>query len=185
MEQIKRSLVPTLLGASLILSIAYYIRQSSIKALKDEIRDSILSEHKSLDRIQDSEEEFLIREQLSRNYSFLGEESQNSVRSAFVIVVGLGGVGSHAAHMLLRSGVQRLRLIDFDQVTLSSLNRHAVAVREDVGTPKVETMKKHLLKILPHADIEVCTRMFNLEAASSLITGEPDFVLGILNSLIL
>lgn len=35
---------------------------------------------------------------------------------AFVVVVGLGGVGSHAAAMLLRSGVGKLRLIDFDQV---------------------------------------------------------------------
>lgn len=41
-----------------------------------------------------------------------------------MIVVGLGGVGSHAAHMLARSGVGRLRLVDFDQVTLSSLNRY-------------------------------------------------------------
>jgi tRNA A37 threonylcarbamoyladenosine dehydratase len=47
------------------------------------------------------------------------------VRRAFVIVVGLGGVGvcamlannqSHAAHMLLRAGVENVRLIDFDQV---------------------------------------------------------------------
>ena len=46
-----------------------------------------------------------------------------------MVVVGLGGVGSHAAHMLLRSGVGKLRLIDFDQVTLSTLNRHCVATR--------------------------------------------------------
>ena len=34
------------------------------------------------------------------------------------MIIGLGGVGSHAAHMLLRSGVGRLRLVDFDQVHL-------------------------------------------------------------------
>ena len=36
-----------------------------------------------------------------------------------VIVIGLGGVGSHAAQLLLRGGVRRLRLIDFDQVRCS------------------------------------------------------------------
>lgn len=36
-----------------------------------------------------------------------------------------------------RSGVKRLRVIDFDQVSLSSLNRHAVATWADVGYPKV------------------------------------------------
>ena len=53
-----------------------------------------------------------------------------------MIVVGLGGVGSHAVNMLVRSGVARVRLIDFDQVTLSSLNRHAIAALGDVGQSK-------------------------------------------------
>lgn len=44
------------------------------------------------------------------------------IRGSFVIIVGLGGVGSAAATMLVRSGVGRVRLIDFDQVSLSSLN---------------------------------------------------------------
>ncbi len=50
-------------------------------------------------------------------------------------------MGSHAAHLLLRSGVGRLRLIDFDQVSLSSLNRHALATRADVGMPKATCLK--------------------------------------------
>lgn len=42
-----------------------------------------------------------------------------------------------AGNSQVRSGVKQLRVIDFDQVTLSSLNRHAVATWEDVGRPKV------------------------------------------------
>jgi hypothetical protein len=103
----------------------------------------------------------IMEEQLSRCSTFFGEAAFAKIRSAFVIVVGLGGVGapapcrccrrgctptrscprvacpgSHAAHMLARSGVRRMRLIDFDRVSLSSLNRHATAVRVDVSTPK-------------------------------------------------
>ena len=69
--------------------------------------------------------------------SFFGEEAMTDIRSAFVIVVGLGGVGSHCAHMLVRSGIMKIRIIDFDQVSLSSLNRHAVATQKDVGKSKV------------------------------------------------
>ena len=58
----------------------------------------------------------MLAEQLTRNVQFFGEEPQQRIADAFVVIVGLGGVGSHAAHMLLRSGVGRLRLIDFDQV---------------------------------------------------------------------
>ena len=45
--------------------------------------------------------------------------------------------------MLLRAGVGRLRLVDFDQVSLSSLNRHAVATRADVGLPKATVLASH------------------------------------------
>lgn len=61
----------------------------------------------------------------------------------------LQGVGSHAAHLLLRSGVGRLRLIDFDLVTLSSLNRHCLATRADVGIPKATCLAKHFATIVP------------------------------------
>lgn len=54
-----------------------------------------------------------------RNIQFFGFEFQRKVSDAYVVVVGLGGVGSHAASMLLRSGIGRLLLVDFDQVPLS------------------------------------------------------------------
>ena len=52
-----------------------------------------------------------------RNIQFFGIESQRKVSASYVVVIGLGGVGSHAASMLLRSGVRRLLLVDFDQVS--------------------------------------------------------------------
>ncbi|KAL8813014.1 MAG: hypothetical protein Q9200_000601 [Gallowayella weberi] len=82
----------------------------------------------------------LINEQLTRTASFLTPPGYEKLRTSFVTVVGLGGVGSHCTAALARSGVSRVRLIDFDQVTLSSLNRHAVATLADVGTPKWECL---------------------------------------------
>lgn len=56
--------------------------------------------------------------------------------------------------MLLRSGVAKLTLIDFDLTTLSSLNRHACATLEDVGTPKVIAMQKYFRKVAPWAEVD-------------------------------
>lgn len=75
-------------------------------------------------------------------------------------MVGLGGVGSHCANMLIRSGVKKMRVIDFDQVTLSSLNRHAVANMKDVGLSKAEVMCRHFRNIVPWCEIEAITEMF-------------------------
>jgi tRNA A37 threonylcarbamoyladenosine dehydratase len=69
------------------------------------------------------------------------------------VVFGVGGVGSHVVNMLARSGVKRIRIIDFDTVSISSLNRHSFAVREDVGTLKVDCLKKYIHKIFPHITI--------------------------------
>lgn len=53
---------------------------------------------------------------VTRNIQFFGFESQQRVTGSYVVVIGLGGVGSHAATMLLRSGIGKLLLVDFDQV---------------------------------------------------------------------
>ncbi|XP_022759356.1 tRNA threonylcarbamoyladenosine dehydratase 2 isoform X3 [Durio zibethinus] len=96
----------------------------------------------------------IVSEQLTRNIQFFGLDSQQKVTASYIVIIGLGGVGSHAASMLLRSGVGKLLLVDFDQVSLSSLNRHAVATRADVGIPKAECLKKHFSSIFPECQID-------------------------------
>ena len=61
----------------------------------------------------------IVQEHLARNIQFFGEQAVQDIASSYIVVVGLGGVGSHAAHHLLRSGVGRLLLIDFDQVRVA------------------------------------------------------------------
>ena len=125
----------------------------------------------------------IVTEHFTRNIQFFGAEGQQRVASAFVVVVGLGGVGSHCAHMLLRSGVSRLRLVDFDQVSLSSLNRHAVANREDVGRSKAECLAAHFARIYPEASLDVCATMYQKEAEEELLGGEPDFVVDCIDNI--
>ena len=111
---------------------------------------------------------------LSRNsLYFNGEGSSSSdgggmpaIQSSHILVIGLGGVGSHAAHMLARSGVGYLRLVDFDQVTLSSLNRHACATLQDVGSPKATVLVKHLREICPD------DRKLRLDPVVRMFTGD-------------
>ncbi|ERF76010.1 hypothetical protein EPUS_08264 [Endocarpon pusillum Z07020] len=111
----------------------------------------------------------LIMEQLARNRVFLTDEGLHKLRQSFVIVVGLGGVGSHATTALARSGVAMIRLIDFDQVTLSSLNRHAVATLADVGIPKVHCVRKRLELVSPWVRFDCRNELFRVEAAPRLL----------------
>ncbi|KAG7194522.1 uncharacterized protein KQ657_004737 [Scheffersomyces spartinae] len=141
----------------------------------------------SLDANQGSRHsEELIQEQLARNYAFLSAEGMSKVREQHIVVVGAGGVGSWTATMLVRSGVSKIRIIDFDQVSLSSLNRHAVATLADVGTSKVECLKQHLLKIAPWCDIDACNQLWSLETSEQLIFGDdfkPTFVVDCIDNI--
>ncbi|KAI9629896.1 hypothetical protein PSHT_09137 [Puccinia striiformis] len=128
-------------------------------------------------------DESLIAEQLARNLAFLGPPGNQNVRNAFVIIIGLGGVGSSAATSLVRSGVGRIRLIDFDQVTLSSLNRHATATREDVGISKVISCKNFYQKIAPWLKIEALVEQFTIADAPRLLDGNPDWVLDCIDNI--
>ncbi|ROV91615.1 hypothetical protein VSDG_07896 [Cytospora chrysosperma] len=131
----------------------------------------------------------LILEQLARNRVFLTPEGLDKLRNSFVIVVGCGGVGSHATASFARSGVSKLRLVDFDQVTLSSLNRHAVATLTDVGLPKVQCLSKRLRAIAPWVKFDLRLEKFDGSSAEALLApwGEneqkPDFVVDAIDNI--
>jgi tRNA threonylcarbamoyladenosine dehydratase len=65
--------------------------------------------------------------------------------------------------LTLISGIGHLTLIDFDYVTLSSLNRHASAARADVGTPKALSLKRTITSIAPWIEVDSVVDLWNVE----------------------
>lgn len=170
-------LIP-LVSAGILFGVVSVIVTQRILRLQNDDSRSVVSHGKDDDGSSAAQYPSEIKDELfSRVRTFFGEKEYENLAHSFVIVVGLGGVGSHAANMLVRSGVARIRLIDFDQVSLSSLNRHAVATMEDVGLSKAEVMRNKLLKVVPWCIIEAETEMFKKESASRLLQGNPSIVL--------
>ncbi|KAG0283729.1 hypothetical protein BGZ96_011885 [Linnemannia gamsii] len=128
-------------------------------------------------------DEELVLEQLARNIAFLGEEGVQKLRNSFVIVVGAGGIGSWAASMLIKSGIGKIRIIDFDQVSLSGLNQHATANRNDVGTPKAIAMKKAFRTIAPWVHVDAKVERLQEDSAAYLLSGNPDYVVDCIGDL--
>lgn len=127
---------------------------------------------------------------MTRTSSFLTPPRFAKLRASFVIIVGLGGVGSHCTSALARSGVSHIRLVDFDQVTLSSLNRHAVATLTDVGTPKVECVRKRLEAVVPWVQWECFNEVWKEEQGERLLCPwnkgsgrKPDYVVDAIDNI--
>lgn len=72
----------------------------------------------------------------------------DTVKKARVAVCGLGGLGSNIAVMLARTGVGYLKLIDFDIVEPSNLNRQSYYV-EHLGMFKTDALKEQIKRINP------------------------------------
>lgn len=76
----------------------------------------------------------------------LDPELRARLRGCTVAIIGCGGLGSNVAEMLVRSGVGRLTLVDFDTVDERNLNRQFF-FRDQIGMPKVIALAENLRRI--------------------------------------
>lgn len=90
-------------------------------------------------------------EQFLRNEMIWGNQGQEQLENAHVILFGLGGVGSYTAECLARAGVGELTLVDSDVVAISNLNRQLEALHSTIGLPKAQAVAERIQDINPNA----------------------------------
>src|SRR5688500_400082 len=107
----------------------------------------------------------------------LGDDGIARLARSTVTVFGVGGVGSFAAEALVRSGVGRLILVDFDRICVTNVNRQLHAMKGTLGKPKVEVMAERLRAINPDARVEARAEFYAPASAARLLCPEPDVVI--------
>ncbi len=119
---------------------------------------------------------YTLHRRFDRMGRLVGDPAMERLQGAFVVVMGLGGVGSFAAESLARSGVGRLRIVDFDDVCVTNVNRQLHALKGTVGRPKATLMAERLRLVNPQAEIEPIKQFYQADRGDALLAGEPDFV---------
>lgn len=122
-------------------------------------------------------------DRFTRTVDLYGDAGFAAIRTARVVVCGLGGVGAHAALALARSGIGRLVLIDFDPVTASSLNRSPCATVADVGRPKVAVVGDFLRRTCPDTGVDGVEAFFHADTADMLLAPPPSCVVDAIDAL--
>ncbi len=112
----------------------------------------------------------------SRTAALIGESGLRRLQAARVAVFGVGGVGGHLAEALARAGVGHIHLIDRDTVSLSNINRQAVALHSTVGRPKAEVMAERIRDINPACDVSASVCFYLPENADEFDLTSYDFV---------
>ena len=83
---------------------------------------------------------------------YIGEEHFKKIQNIRIGIAGAGGLGSNCAWNLVRTGVKTLKIIDFDVVQYSNLNRQFYFY-DQIGIPKVFALKQNLKRINPDTEI--------------------------------
>lgn len=106
----------------------------------------------------------------------IGERGQSLLRSAHLLVIGAGALGSAAAYYLTAAGIGRLTIVDGDRVDYSNLQRQILHSTADVGRLKVESARDKLTALNPNVTIETVAEMFDRDNAAPLLR-DVDFVI--------
>jgi molybdopterin/thiamine biosynthesis adenylyltransferase/rhodanese-related sulfurtransferase len=99
----------------------------------------------------------------------VGLEGQRRLKSASVLIIGAGGLGSPLAFYLTAAGVGRIGIVDFDVVDLSNLQRQILHTTKDVGRSKLESAREKLESLNPNVKIETYEMRLTSENALDLI----------------
>lgn len=100
----------------------------------------------------------------------IGEEGQEKIQAAKVLVVGAGGLGSPVLLYLAAAGVGSIGIIDNDVVSESNLQRQILYDSQCIGVPKVEIAAQKLNQLNPRCRIIPFRERLETHNAKALIT---------------
>ncbi|OSS41364.1 Dinucleotide-utilizing enzymes involved in molybdopterin and thiamine biosynthesis family 2 [Desulfurella amilsii] len=89
-----------------------------------------------------------------RQIPILGHKCQEKIEKAKVFVGGVGGLGCIVSEMLVRVGIEKLYIADFDSVSQTNIHRQFLYTEQDIGKPKNLTAKAKLESIGTHCQVE-------------------------------
>jgi len=106
----------------------------------------------------------------------IGEEGQEKLLRAKVLVIGAGGLGSPVLLYLAAAGVGNIGVIDDDVVELSNLQRQVIHNEKNLGQKKVLSAKEKISALNPDVNLEVFEIRANRDSLTK-ISANYDFIL--------
>ncbi|MBI9095513.1 MAG: tRNA threonylcarbamoyladenosine dehydratase [Sphaerochaeta sp.] len=123
------------------------------------------------------------KEQFLRITRLLGEQAIENLHTKKVVLVGLGAVGGMCLESLVRCGVGAVRLVDFDLISITNLNRQILATHQNIGLPKIEVARERIKAINPHCVVEELHLFVQNETVEQIFTDDVDLVIDAIDAL--
>lgn len=111
-----------------------------------------------------------------RTAKVIGKDALEILKGSSVIVFGVGGVGGYVVESLARCGIGRIGIVDFDDISLTNINRQIIATNSSVGMKKVDAFEKRILDINTDAIVEKYPIKYSEETAGEIDLKSYDYV---------
>ncbi|WP_163336311.1 ThiF family adenylyltransferase [Desulfopila sp. IMCC35008] len=119
----------------------------------------------------------------SRTRRILGQDRFEKLCNSRVTVVGLGAVGGYVVEGLARAGIGNLRLVDFDTIQPTNINRQIFALESTLGSLKAASARNRVLDINPACHVEDLPLFAATETLDEIFTPRPDLLIDAIDAL--
>jgi len=99
----------------------------------------------------------------------IGDEGQEKLKKAKVLVIGAGGLGCPILQYIATAGVGTIGIVDFDTIEIHNLHRQILYTENEIGKSKVVTAKSILEKLNPLIKVEIFEEKLSSKNATRLI----------------
>ncbi len=134
-------------------------------------------------RTRQEDERYMLHRRFDRMGRLVGDTAMARLMNSHVMVIGLGGVGSWAAESMIRSGVGKITIVDFDAVCVTNTNRQMHAMHGHVGKKKSAVMAERLQKINPKAIVRPVELFYSQETSEEILAHQPDLIIDAIDNL--
>ena len=115
----------------------------------------------------------------------IGQDGLKKIQEKCVAVVGLGGVGGYAVESLVRSGIGKIILVDFDTIDVTNLNRQIITTQNNIGKYKTDEMEDRIKSIRSDCQVIKFTRKLELDNIDELFYLSFDYLIDACDTLVI
>ena len=101
----------------------------------------------------------------------------NLIKNKTILIIGLGGVGGYALESIVRSGIEKIIIVDYDIVDETNLNRQILSLNNNIGLKKVDVAYDRIKNINKNVQITKLDMKVTLDNIDILFKEKIDYII--------
>ena len=99
------------------------------------------------------------------------------IKNKTILIIGLGGVGGYALESIIRSGIEKIIIVDYDVIDETNLNRQILSLNNNIGLKKVDVAYDRLKNINKNVQITKLDMKVTLDNIDILFKEKIDYII--------